>query len=105
MSFSYLHERTYVNILGPMGETATISAELVFADPISDIAVLSSPDGQELWDEHEAYEAWIERSQVLEFGTIGDTARVWLQHLDGQWMRCDARREKPGSGSRARQNS
>jgi hypothetical protein len=45
---AYLEERTYPNILGPLGGTLNVWAELLFADPIADIAVLGPPDGQSL---------------------------------------------------------
>ena len=53
-AMSYVSERTYGELLGPLGEKPTIMAECAFADPVSDIAVLSEPDGQ-VWDEAEAY--------------------------------------------------
>jgi hypothetical protein len=56
--WSYLHERTYQRVLGPLGKAKpTVWAECLFADPLADIAVLGSPDSQELSDQAEAYEA------------------------------------------------
>jgi hypothetical protein len=50
-------ERTYPHLLGPLGKAKSkVWAECLFADPIADIAVLGSPDNQELSDEAEAYE-------------------------------------------------
>jgi hypothetical protein len=45
---AYLSERTYADLLGPLGEAPTIWTECLFADPVADIAVLTEPDGQEL---------------------------------------------------------
>lgn len=62
---SYLHERTYANLLGPLNGKRNIWAECVFVDPIADIAVLGSPDNQELSEEAEAYDALIDKTPVL----------------------------------------
>jgi hypothetical protein len=45
---SYLEERTYSELLAPLGDDLAVWAECLFADPIADIAVLGSPDDQEL---------------------------------------------------------
>jgi hypothetical protein len=47
---SYLEERTYGKLLGPLGDKPTVWAECLCADPIADIAVLGSPDNQALFD-------------------------------------------------------
>jgi hypothetical protein len=65
---SYLRERTYKALLGPLGAKRTVWAELLFADPIADIAVLGSPDNQELAEQAEAYEALVERATPLPIG-------------------------------------
>jgi hypothetical protein len=54
-SASYLHERTFQNILAPLGAKPYVWAECLFVDPIGDIAVLGSPDDQELAEKAEAY--------------------------------------------------
>jgi hypothetical protein len=54
---SYLKERTYEALLGPLGSEPTVCAECLFADPVADIAVLGSPDNQMLWEQAQAYEA------------------------------------------------
>jgi hypothetical protein len=53
---AYLVERTYSSLLGPLKGKQTVWAECLFVDPITDIAVLGSPDNQELYDEAVAYE-------------------------------------------------
>ena len=104
----WLEERTFSNLLGALGETATVCAECVFADPIRDIAVLSSPDDQELSDEAESYEELIfAQSTALPIGDIPESSRsagrqrratlIWLLHLDGEWLQCSAV-TTPGSG-------
>jgi hypothetical protein len=63
-SASMLDERTYANLLGPLGEEQTVWAECVFVDPVADIAVLCSPDGQSLFEEADAYEALVENEDL-----------------------------------------
>jgi hypothetical protein len=54
--FGDLQEKTYRNLLGPLGKAEpTVWAECLFFDPIADIAVLGSPDNQELDAQAEAY--------------------------------------------------
>jgi hypothetical protein len=48
MSFSHPEERKYENLIGPLGEKPSICAECLFVDPIGDIAVLGSPDTQDM---------------------------------------------------------
>jgi len=48
---SYTVERTYPNLIGPLGEAPTVWGECLFAYPIADIAVLDGPDGQDLFQE------------------------------------------------------
>ena len=43
-SASYLEERTYQALLGPLGTQPTVWAECRFVDPVADIAVLGPPD-------------------------------------------------------------
>src|SRR5215831_14238288 len=56
---SDLSERTYKTLLGPLGQESTVWAECLFVDPIGDIAVLGKPDGQELFEQCDAYEALV----------------------------------------------
>jgi hypothetical protein len=62
---SYLHERTYQKLLGALGEAPSVWAECVFADPVADIAVLSEPEGQELFDQCAAYEELTEKCGAI----------------------------------------
>jgi Trypsin-like peptidase domain len=75
---SYLHERTYRALLAPFGAAAcSVWAECLFVDPVNDIAVLGSPDGQALWDEAELYEAMTEAGITLK---VSDPPRqYWVQ--------------------------
>ena len=43
MTFSHTEERTYQRLLGELSGEPTVWAECLFADPISDVAVLGPP--------------------------------------------------------------
>jgi hypothetical protein len=61
----------------------------VFADPVSDVAILGSPDNQELFKQAEAYEALTEASPPLPIADVlQEESRGWLLTLEGQWFRC-----------------
>jgi len=64
-SISYVSERTYRKLLGAIGQRRGVSAECLFIDPIADIAVLASPDSQDLSDEADAYDRLIENTVPL----------------------------------------
>ena len=49
MTFSHTEERTYQRLLGELIGEPTVWAECLFADPISDVAVLGPPDNQEFY--------------------------------------------------------
>jgi hypothetical protein len=103
---SYTEERTVLNALGPLGKEPSVAAEIMFMDPIADIAVLGSPDNQDLCDEARAYDALTEGTPLplaaLQFGraehTLPDgtiflgnpeaTADAWLLSLDNDWIPC-----------------
>src|SRR5207245_5133018 len=54
---SYLKERTYGGLLGHIDDPAPkVWAECLFVNPIADVAVLSGPDSQSLYEEMEKYE-------------------------------------------------
>jgi RimJ/RimL family protein N-acetyltransferase len=67
---SYVHERTYADILGPLGDARTVWAECLFVEPVADLAVLGSPDDQMLSDEAEAYERLVEAAVPLKVGDL-----------------------------------
>ena len=104
---SNLEERTYANLLGPLGGELTVWAECLFVDPVADLAVLGSPDGQELYDEAAAYEALVEAAVPLKLGSLSFTPErhtlpdgteisggpvaesdAWPLALSGQWFGC-----------------
>jgi hypothetical protein len=82
-------EETFQDVLGPLGAETTVCAECVYVDPISDIAVLGTPDNQELYDEADAYAALIEPLAPLRPGDAAPTKTpAYLIALDGHLINC-----------------
>lgn len=69
---SYVSERTYIDFVYSLDGTCKCSAECLFVDPISDLAVLGCPD-DELW---EKYWEFANESAFLEIGPLaaGETS-------------------------------
>jgi hypothetical protein len=84
---SYAYERTYQRLLGPLGEETTVSAECLFVDPISDLAVLGSRDNQTYSDEANAYEFLVDGRPLLPIGHATGL-RGQVLTLKGQWKVC-----------------
>jgi hypothetical protein len=91
-------EHTKPKFVGPLGAEPTIAVEILFWDPITDIAVLGEPDNQELAEECEAYEAFLKQAGRIPIAPLqlplqaGDwerTSPVWMLSLEGEWFRCD----------------
>jgi hypothetical protein len=76
---SYLGERTYTVLLGPLGAETTVWAECLFVNPIADIAILGCPDEQELSREAEAYEAFVGRCKPL---PIADAPKMGRERVE-----------------------
>jgi hypothetical protein len=76
------------SLLGPLDRPSTVWAECAFVDPIADIAVLCSPDNQELSKEAEACEGLVGglTPQAVADEASND-AFGWLFILAGQWGR------------------
>ncbi len=94
-SVSYLEERTYARLLGPLGQRKPeVWAECVFADPVADLAVLGPPDGQVLWDEHDAYESLMAPTSPLRIGEPSAQGEqpykcpARMLTLDERWVGC-----------------
>lgn len=100
--FSFAEERTYHNFLGPLGiQQPTVSAECVFVDPISDIAVLGEPDNQAYLDgQWDAYLSLVDERPTVRIGVPDASCAVWLHGLEGQWEMCEVRTNpcSPASG-------
>ena len=106
---SYTEERTYAKLIGMLGAKPSIWCECLFVDPVSDLAVLGPPDGQELYDEANAYGALVDAAVPLTLGSLTFARRrivpkvgaafygppvaesaVWLLSLSGQWFSAQA---------------
>ena len=49
---AYLEEKPYGGLLGPIdGDKPVICAECLFVDPVNDLAILGTPDDQELCEQ------------------------------------------------------
>lgn len=64
-------------------------AECQFVDPIADIAVLGSVDGQELYDEAAAYDDLTDEIDPLPIADAPEKGSAWLLSLGGQWFQCE----------------
>lgn len=95
-SFSDLEERTYPSLLGPLGSTPTVWAECLFVNPIADIAVLGSPDYQDLSEESDAYEAFVDQASTLAIADCAPNQQAWLLSRKGQWFACCVKRQPTG---------
>lgn len=82
---SYTGEKTYIDLLAPLGQTPNIAAELLFADPIADLAVLKSPDNQALPEQADSY-----RRLLADSGSIPvapkDGSQLWALSLSNEWI-------------------
>jgi hypothetical protein len=85
---SYTEERTYPQLLGPLGVAPVVSAQCLFADPIADLAVLCQPDSQAFVDEAITFEDLVENRPALQIGALTEPGPGWLMTLGGQWVRC-----------------
>jgi Trypsin-like peptidase domain len=113
-AFSLTEDRTYPKLLGPLGAEPTVWAECLFVNPVADIAVLDSPDGQVLFEQAEAYEVLIANATPLAIADAPKMGRKWVQSaydgadpfevdtegqglayvlsLDGEWLKCTVTR-------------
>jgi hypothetical protein len=82
-------DHIYRSLLGPLGGEATVWTECLFADPIAGLAVLGSPDDQELWQRAEAYEALVGDATPFSIAKAPlNEGSAWLYSLDCRWFSC-----------------
>jgi hypothetical protein len=65
----------------------------LFVDPIGDIAILGSPDNQELCEKANAFDELVGSITPLRTAKPGDEG--WLLSLHGGWFRCTIERVGP----------
>lgn len=82
----YLNEKTYLGLVGRLGEKLSIAVECLFADPLSDLAVLGEPDGEELYDQWLAYEEFVDSLTPLPIVETEREGEAFLLSLDNQWF-------------------
>jgi hypothetical protein len=83
----YLNEKTFTNLLGPLGEKPSVTAECLFYDPVSDLAVLGPPDDQELSEHFDAYEDFTELLTPVPMADTEASGEAWLLSLENVWFR------------------
>jgi hypothetical protein len=97
ISYAASHERTYPllgSLRGPL--TVAILTEYLFVDPIADIAVLGPPDGQDFYEEHEAYEGVVGARRPLPIADAPEQGTVWLISKQGELFSCAMRQHRRG---------
>jgi hypothetical protein len=78
--------RTYQSFVGLPGREPTVSAECLFVDPVSNLAVLCTPDTQDV--EAGAYANLVKARLPLRIGKPARHCRGWLFTLDHRWEPC-----------------
>lgn len=87
----------HLQLLGPLGGAATIWAEMLFVDPISDLAVLGVPDPQERAEQAEGYEELTSAAPALPIcagmftpstGPVSEPIPAYMLSLAGKWFAC-----------------
>lgn len=81
----YTEDATFADLIGAIDGAATIWTECVFADAVSDLAILDNPDDQELFEKAELYEEFTQAATPIRIreGRAGE--RVWVLGLDGDF--------------------
>ena len=85
---AHMHERMHRNLLGRLGSELPVWTEVLFVDPVADIAVLGEPDGQKLFDECETYNELMPDTP-LQMASAPETTTAWLLSLEGEWFECE----------------
>jgi len=86
--YSHLEERTYENLIGSLGAEPAVWAEVVFVDPISDLAILSEPDSQDLSEQCDAYRQLLAAAHRFPIANIkaNKETPTKVLSLDGKWI-------------------
>jgi hypothetical protein len=83
-------DRTYAGLLAPLGEEPTVWGECLFVDPVLDVAVLDSPDSQELDKQADAYDELVSGAVPLPVGSLTFARKPPLPPLRGGMTLPDA---------------
>jgi len=76
------------NLLGSLdGSVRNVWAQCIFADSVSDIAVLDSPYNQSFPEQSEAYEELTGAVSPLQIAPAPQKGHAWLLMLNGTWRR------------------
>jgi hypothetical protein len=67
---SFDEERTYGGLLSTLDGEPSVMAQCLFADPVSDVALLGSPDNQSFYEEAEAYDALLDAAVPFRLGAV-----------------------------------
>jgi hypothetical protein len=90
-AYSSHEDRTYLNLLGPLGQKPAVAAECQFIDPIADIAVLGPPDPDAAYERWNAYRAFLADMVALSIpATAPQEGTALLLSLAGDWFECVA---------------
>ncbi len=83
-------EKTYQELLGPLGGECSVWAECLFVDPVGDIAVLTGPDNQVLFEQADQYEDLTENSsKCIPVGPPPESkSQGWLLSLENTLLSC-----------------
>ncbi len=86
---AYTKKKMYRNLLGPLGTAPSIWGECLFVDPVSDLAVLGRPSGQDFGEKVvAAWDEFIEEIEPLDLDPDDQPTRGWMLSLEKQWMPC-----------------
>ena len=90
----YTTGRTHKALLGTLdGSKTGVWADLLFADPVADIAVSGCPDSQDFFDEAEASDALTNEAPALQVRQARN-GTGWILSLDGHWVRTELEVQK-----------
>jgi hypothetical protein len=89
-------EHTYRAIVGPLGRGRRVAAQCLFLEPISDVAVLGSPDPKTSPQAAKSYAARVARLAALRIADAPRTTEAWIRDAEGRWRPCIARRRGEG---------
>lgn len=93
-------EWTYRKLLAPLGAKPAITAACAFVDLVADIAILEAPDDQQLPEEYDAFDEFIDAvPRPLKIGKLSFAphakTKAWFLSLAGEWIECAVSHGRP----------